>query len=102
MTRSDPDDRKKMRGLRSVMIAGLGGMLLVFGVAAVQAVRLLGAMRAENRALNERALDRSHKLATVRYCVLLSQQYLDDHARERKPVALESDVRNQWTRMMAD
>jgi signal transduction histidine kinase len=77
-------------------------MLLFFGVAAVQAVRLLGAMRAENQALREQALDRSRKLATVRYCVLLSQQYLNDHSSHGEPVASESDVRNQWTQMMAD
>ena len=59
-------------------------------------------MRAENAALREQALDRSRKLATVRFCVPLSQQYLNDHSGERQPVASESDVRNQWTQMLAD
>jgi signal transduction histidine kinase len=102
MTPSDAGDRKRMPGLRTVLIAGLAGMLLVFGVAAIQAVRLLGTMRAENRALRAEALDRSHKLATVRYCIQLSQQYVNEHASAREPVASESDVRDQWTRMMAD
>jgi len=77
-------------------------MLLAFGVSAIQAVRLLGTMRAENAALREQALNRSRKLATVRFCVLLSQQYLNDHSSQRQPVASETDVRNQWTQMMAD
>ena len=68
----------------------------------MQAVRLLGTMRAENAALREQALNRSRKLATVRFCVLLSQQYLNDHSSQRQPVASETDVRNQWTQMMAD
>jgi len=91
-----------MHGLRYVLIAGLGGMLAIFGVAAVQAIRLLGAMRAENRASSEQALDRSHKLATVRYCVLLSQQYLNEHARDTDAIPPASGVRGQWVQMMAD
>ena len=79
------------------MIAGLAGMLLIFGVAAVQAVRLLSAMRAENRALRREALDRSRELASVRYCVLLSQQYLSNPAG-----GSEEDLRNRWTQMMAE
>ena len=86
-----------MRGLRAVLIAGLAGMLLIFGVAAVQAVRLLSAMRAENRALRREALDRSRELASVRYCVLLSQQYLSNPAG-----GSEEDLRNRWTQMMAE
>ena len=102
MTRSNADDRRKVRGLRSVLIAGLAGMLLIFGVAAVKAVRLLGAMRAENQALHEQALDRSRKLATIRYSILLSQQYLDGHSSHGGAVASESDVRKQWNQMMTD
>lgn len=91
-----------MLGLRSVLISGLAGMLLIFGVSAVQAVRLLGAMRAENQALNDQAIDRSRKLATVRYCILLSQQYLNDHSGRMESVASESDVRDRWNQMLTD
>ena len=93
--RNDAGDRKQLPALRSVLIAGFGGMLLLFGIAAIQSIRLLTAMRAENQVLREQALDRSRKLATVRYCVLLSQQYLNDQASR-------SDLRSQWTRLMAD
>jgi signal transduction histidine kinase len=93
--RNDAGDRKQLPALRSVLIAGFGGMLLLFGIAAIQSIRLLTAMRAENQVLREQALDRSRKLATVRYCVLLSQQYLNDQASG-------SDLRSQWTHLMAD
>jgi signal transduction histidine kinase len=85
-----------MRGLRPILIAGLVGMLFIFGVAAIQAVRLLGAMRAENRVLREQTLDNAHKLARVRYCVLLSQNYLDD------PTTSDTDMRDQWMQMLSD
>ena len=93
--RNDAGDPKKLPALRSVLIAGFGGMLLLFGVAAFQSIRLLAAMRAENQVLRDQALDRSRKLASVRYCVLLSQQYLND--RTSGP-----DLRSQWTHLMAD
>jgi signal transduction histidine kinase len=82
-----------MRGLRSILIAGFGGMLLIFGVASFEAVRLLKAMRYENQVLRAEARDRASKLATVRYCLLLSQNY---------PTASATDVRDRWTQMLAD
>ncbi len=81
-----------MRGLRSILIAGFGGMLLIFGVASYEAVRLLRAMRYENRVLRAEARDGANKLATVRYCLLLSQNY---------PAASEADVRSRWTQMLS-
>lgn len=81
-----------MRGLRSVLIAGFGGMLLIFGGASVEAVRLLRTMRAENQVLRAQARDRANKLATVRYCLLLSQD----------PAASQSEVRDRWTQMLSD
>ena len=95
MTRGDAGDRKQLPALRSVLIAGFGGMLLLFGVAAIQSIRLLAAIQTENQALRAQALDRSRKLATVRYCVLLSQRYLNDRASG-------TGLRSQWTHLMAD
>jgi len=82
-----------MRGLRSILMAGFGGMLLIFGVASFEAVRLLRTMRYENQVLRAEARDRAGKLATVRYCLLLSQNY---------PTASEADVRDRWTQMLAE
>jgi signal transduction histidine kinase len=101
MVHSDAADYAPMRGMRTVLIAAFAGMLLVFAIASIQAVRLLGAMRAENHVLRQAALDRSRNLATVRYCILLSQQYVSDHSKQREADTSESDLRNQWTRMMA-
>jgi signal transduction histidine kinase len=80
------------RGLRVALVAGLSGMLLIFTVAAFDAVRLLHAMRAENQALRQDALVRSRKLATVRSSILVSQTWLGDS---------EGSVRETWTRMLA-
>jgi signal transduction histidine kinase len=88
-----------MRGLRAILIAGFGGMLLIFGIAAVEAVRLLGAVRAENQALRTAAVERANELNTVRYCVLLSQRYINENETEAQEAA---DLRSQWTRMMSD
>jgi signal transduction histidine kinase len=81
--------------LRTVLIAGLAGMLLVFGVAAFDAMRLLDAMRDENQELRQAAVARSRKLASVRSCVLVSQTWL---ARGERP----DRVREDWNRMMTD
>jgi signal transduction histidine kinase len=78
-----------------VLIAGLAGMLLVFGIAAFDAVRLLDAMRADNQALQQSAMVRSRKLASVRSCILVSQTWL---ARGDGP----DRVRGDWNRMMAE
>jgi signal transduction histidine kinase len=83
------------RRLRFALIAGFGGMLLIFSVAAFEAVRLLDAMRQENQALQRAALQRSRGLAAVRTCVLVSQQWLGQQTDG------EQHVRENWDRMMA-
>src|SRR5215472_2499231 len=88
-----------MRGLRMILIAGFGGILLIFGVAAMEAVRLLGAVRAENQQLRAASVERARELDTVKYCVLLSQKYINQVPNEAQEVA---DLRSQWTRMMSD
>ena len=82
-----------MRGFRSILIVAFAAMLLIFGGASVEAVRLLRTMRTENQVLRAQARESAGKLATVRYCLLLSQNY---------PAASESDVRERWTKMLAD
>src|ERR1051326_1345342 len=58
-------------------------------------------MRAENRILRQQALDRSQRLATVRYCVLLSQTYLNGRIGYSPPDA-EVQIRERWNRMMSE
>jgi signal transduction histidine kinase len=67
------------RGLRLALALGFGGMLAIFLVAAGDAIRLLGHMREENKIRNEASLDRSHRLATIRSYVVLSQGYVGDY-----------------------
>jgi signal transduction histidine kinase len=73
---STPDDEYSGRGLRLALIAGLGGIALIFLGATVDAVRLLSAMRAENKVLRESAVQRTTQLAAIRSSVLLCHSYL--------------------------
>ncbi len=58
--------------LRFVVMAGFAGIALIFLIATVDAVRLLGAMHSENRLLQDAAMERSARLAAVRASVLRS------------------------------
>ena len=58
-------DRSR-RGLRFALMAGFGGMALIFLFATVDAVRLLAAMRAENKILREATFQRTHHLRVIR------------------------------------
>lgn len=73
---SEPRDDYSGKGLRIALIAGLGGIALIFLGATIDAVRLLGAMRAENRVLRDAAIQRSNQLAAIRSSVLLCHSYL--------------------------
>src|SRR5262249_12243512 len=64
---------------RIALTIGFGGMLLIFLIAGVDAVRLLREMRAQNRILREASLQRSQNLATIRSYVLLSHNYMGDY-----------------------
>jgi signal transduction histidine kinase len=75
---SSTDDDYSGRGLRFALIAGLGGIALIFLAATIDAVRLLGALRTENKILREEALQRSNQLASIRSSVLLCNTYLGD------------------------
>ena len=64
-------------------------MLLIFLVAAVDSVRLLQQMRADNRILRAASLERSRRLASVRSYILLSRRRLQskDHSDLRNALA---------------
>jgi signal transduction histidine kinase len=72
------EDDYSGRGLRVALIAGLAGIALIFLAATIDAVRLLNAMRTENKVLREQALDRANHLASIRSSVLLCNTYLGD------------------------
>ena len=58
------------RGLRIALMAGFGGMALIFLLATVDAVRLLGEMRAENKILRDATLERTNHLESICACPL--------------------------------
>ncbi len=69
------------RGLRFVLIAGFGGMLLIFLLAAIDAIHILNGMRAENEALRAASMERSRRLGSIRTYVLLCDLNPDPTAR---------------------
>jgi signal transduction histidine kinase len=66
-------------GLRLALLIGLGGIALTFLVAGIDAVRLLAAMRTENKVLRDAALQRTNHIASIRSCILLSHTYFGDY-----------------------
>jgi len=80
-------------------------MLLILLAAGLDAVRLLGEMRAENKILRDAALERSHRLASIRSYVLLSQAYMGDYLMD--PDAQGSadrlaQMQSAWSGMLND
>lgn len=67
-------------------------MLLIFVIAAVDSIRLLHQMRADSRILRAASLERSRRLASVRYYILL-------HRRDRRP-ADHSELRDALARAL--
>ena len=93
------------RGLRLALIVGFGGMLLIFLVAGVDAVRLLREMRAENKVLRDASLERSHRLASIRSYILLSHTYMGDYLLdldEQRSKEHLAQLRDAWSRMLND
>ena len=80
-------------------------MLLIFLIAAVDAVRLLREMRVENKVLRDASLERSRRLASIRSYVLLSENYMGDYLfdadQERSAEHLEQ-LQDAWSRMLAN
>jgi signal transduction histidine kinase len=79
------------RGLRLSLIAGFGGMLLIFLLAAIDAVQLLQRMRAENQILREASLERSRRLASIRTYIQLCDRTQDPNAQMRAALARALD-----------
>jgi hypothetical protein len=99
-----PDDNSA-RGLRLALMVGFGGMFLIFLIAAVDAVRLLGEMRAENKILRDASLDRSHRLSSIRSYILLSHTCLGDYLLDSDPQRSARHVaqlHDAWSRMLSD
>jgi signal transduction histidine kinase len=65
--------------LRLVLMVGFGAIAVIFLLVTIDAVRLLGSMRAENKILRDQALARTNHLASIRSSILLTHAYLGDY-----------------------
>jgi signal transduction histidine kinase len=91
--------------LRLALTAGFGGMLAIFLVAGVDAVRLLHHMRVENKILRDASFERSQRLASIRSYVLLSHSYMGDYLMDSDEARAREDMaqlRDTWSRMLND
>ncbi|HLX42192.1 MAG TPA: sensor histidine kinase [Bryobacteraceae bacterium] len=91
--------------LRLALTAGFGGMLAIFLIAGVDAVRLLHHMRVENQVLRDASLERSRRLDSIRSYVLLSHSYLGDYLMDSDQARAREDIaqlRDTWSRMLSD
>jgi signal transduction histidine kinase len=93
------------RRLRFVLMIGFGGMAVVFLLATIDAVHLLGAMRAENKLLRDAASERSNHLASIRTSILLTHTYLGDFLLDSDRQSSQADlaeIRDAWSRSSSD
>ena len=100
-----PEDAPSARGLRLVLITGFCGIAVIFLVAMIEALSLLGDMRAESQTLHDGAVARTHQLSSIRSTIILSQSYLGDNLRdEGRPKSRDSLARMQetWARVRSD
>jgi signal transduction histidine kinase len=93
------------RGLRFALMAGFGGMALIFLFATVEAVRLLGAMRAENKILRAATLERTNHLESIRSTVLLTHTYFGDFlldSDQKKSKDHLVQIQRTWSHLLSD
>jgi signal transduction histidine kinase len=65
-------------------MAGFCGIAIIFLLAMIDAVRLLGNMRAENEVLRDQAVARSRQLSSIRSYVFLTHVYVGDYLADRQ------------------
>ena len=92
------------RRLRSVLMAGFGGIAMVFLIGTIDAVRLLDTMRADDQILREKALARTNHLASIRSSILLTHTYLGDYFQDlnANPEDYLPKAEQTWSRMRSD
>jgi signal transduction histidine kinase len=103
-TAADAGDYSARR-LRFALFVGLGGMSLIFLLATIDALRLLDAMRAENKILRDAALQRTNHLASIRSSILLTHTYLGDYLLDSDPRNAKdylAKVQDAWSHLSSD
>lgn len=80
-------------------------MALIFLIATIDAVRLLDAMRTENKILRDAALQRTNHLESIRSSILLTHTYLGDYfldADSRNTKDYMAKVQGAWSQLSSD
>lgn len=93
------------RGLRFVLAVGFGGMLLIFLIAGIDAIRLLRNMRETNKILHDASIERSRRLGSVRGYVLLTQAYMGDYLLDSDEQTARDhleQLQGAWSQMISD
>jgi hypothetical protein len=102
-TTADAD--RSPRGLRFALILGFGGVMLVFLLATADAIRLLDAMRVEDKTLREATLERANHLASIRSSILLTHTYLGDFlmdSNQQESKDQLAKIQDAWSRLASD
>ena len=93
------------RGLRFALMAGFGGMALIFLLATVDAVHLLSTMRDESKLLREAALERTNHLESIRSSILLTHTYLGDYfldSDQQNSKDYLAEIQEAWSRLSSN
>jgi signal transduction histidine kinase len=91
--------------LRFVLAVGFGGMLLIFLIAGIDAIRLLRNMRETNKILHDGSIERSRRLGSVRGYVLLTQAYMGDYLLDSDQETARDhleQLQGAWSQMISD
>jgi signal transduction histidine kinase len=99
------DDGYSARRLRFVLMTGFAGIAIVFLIATVDAVRLLGAMQVENKALRDQAFARANHLQSVRSDIFLIHAYVGDYLSDSNQQSSDdylAQVREARSRMRSE
>jgi signal transduction histidine kinase len=100
-----PESDRSPRGLRLALILGFGGVMLVFLLATADAIRLLDAMRVENKTLRGATLERANHLASIRSSILLTHTYLGDFlmdSNQQESKDQLAKIQDAWSRLSSD
>jgi signal transduction histidine kinase len=90
------------RKLRAALIVGLAGMLGIFLLAGVDAIRLLRDLQAQDKISRDAARARSQSLSSIRSYVVLSNTYFSDcllNPDAQGSANSREELESAWTRM---
>jgi signal transduction histidine kinase len=96
-------DGSSPRGLRLALMAGFGGIALIFLFATIDAVRLLGAMQKENKILRDQSVARTNHLASIRSSIMLTHAYFGEYVLDsQRQKDYQARVQESWSRERSD